>query len=445
MADLFLSYSREDSERAGQIAAALEADGFDVFWDKEIPAGQTWADFIENKLNNSHAVVVLWTEVSTKSQWVREEARMGRDKDKLIPVQLDGAMPPFGFGEVQAANLSGWAGDRQSTDWQRLVNAIRFAIEKAGKTPPAPKVAPALPPPPPPPRAQGFQAPQGLAKPQPARAASPSEAPAKAGGIPKPVWWIGGICAVLLVLGVIGIMAENSGPPQPAIANSAAVPTATGPAQSMAGASSAAATGLAGPVQAVVNEASAAFDEAVRFAGQGTQYAQQASQAASAAQAGANGLGVQQLPNGSVIAGDVNSAMAGRPAMLGMATPNGIQFYGQYQEYPGGYAMYGAAGWGQAQASGNWLYTGNTFTFQGQAAISGRYSWGGNENGSGTSSTGVGAVSYPDGRRYLGQYRTVGEGDQMQLFMHGLGALYAANGGLLQSGRWDSDRLAAPQ
>jgi len=110
MADVFISYSREDRPRAEQVARGLAALGLEAFWDTEIPPGQTWADYIEGKLSQCKAVVVLWSEHSTKSQWVREEARMGRDKSKLIPAMLDGTPPPFGFGEVQAANLSTWRG-----------------------------------------------------------------------------------------------------------------------------------------------------------------------------------------------------------------------------------------------------------------------------------------------------------------------------------------------
>ena len=114
MADVFLSYAREDSARAEQVARGLEQAGLDVFWDNEIPPGTTWADYIEQKLTQCKALIVLWSEHSTKSQWVREEARMGRESGKLIPVMLDASMPPFGFGEVQGANLAGWNGDRSS-------------------------------------------------------------------------------------------------------------------------------------------------------------------------------------------------------------------------------------------------------------------------------------------------------------------------------------------
>lgn len=122
MSDVFISYAREDSAQAERIARGLEAAGLTAFWDNEIPPGQTWADYIETKLNQCSAAVVLWSEHSTKSQWVREEARMGRSK--LIPAKLDASEPPFGFGDVQAADLSSWGGDYNHPQWARFVNAV---------------------------------------------------------------------------------------------------------------------------------------------------------------------------------------------------------------------------------------------------------------------------------------------------------------------------------
>ena len=151
MADVFLSYAREDEARATQIATGLEAMGLDVFWDNEIPPGQTWADYIEGKLDVSRAVIVLWSAASTKSQWVREEARMGRDKSKLIPVIIDGSPVPFGFGEVQAGDLSNWNGQADDPAWQRFSRAV-YAAAKGADAPspqfaaaPAPQFAPVAP------------------------------------------------------------------------------------------------------------------------------------------------------------------------------------------------------------------------------------------------------------------------------------------------------------
>ena len=136
MADVFISYSREDRARAEQVANGLAGQGLAAFWDTDIPPGQTWADYIEGKLTQCKAVVVLWSEHSTKSQWVREEARMGRDKAKLIPVRLDGSAPPFGFGEVQAADLSTWRGEPGHAEWVRFSAAVRNAVGAPAADPP---------------------------------------------------------------------------------------------------------------------------------------------------------------------------------------------------------------------------------------------------------------------------------------------------------------------
>jgi len=193
MADVFLSYAREDTARAEQVANGLKAAGLDVFWDNEIPPGTTWADYIEGKLTQSKALIVLWSEHSTKSQWVREEARMGRDKGVLIPVMIDASQPPFGFGEVQAANLANWNGEADNPNWRRFIDAVTRATNSE-------------------PRPQPMPAPPGAvqAPPQPQHAPSqqawstPPAPAAEKKGVPKWAWIAGGIVGVLVVLGIIG-------------------------------------------------------------------------------------------------------------------------------------------------------------------------------------------------------------------------------------------------
>ena len=44
MADIFLSYAREDEERARVVAAGLESRGWSVFWDRRIPTGHDFGE-----------------------------------------------------------------------------------------------------------------------------------------------------------------------------------------------------------------------------------------------------------------------------------------------------------------------------------------------------------------------------------------------------------------
>jgi len=191
MADVFLSYAREDSARAQQIAEALQSAGIEVFWDSEIPPGQTWADYIEQKLTQSKALIVLWSEHSTKSQWVREEARMGRDKGVLIPVMIDASSPPFGFGEVQSANLADWNGAPDHPQWRRFVDAVSHFAKSEPRPAPPPVFT------------------------TPPRAVSPPVAPPRAAsavkaGLPVWVWIAGAVGALVVVLVIIGSMMPSN-------------------------------------------------------------------------------------------------------------------------------------------------------------------------------------------------------------------------------------------
>ena len=61
MAHLFISYNREDQYRARAIADALEAEGFAVWWDTNLRAGESYDEVTEKNLREAGAVVVLWS------------------------------------------------------------------------------------------------------------------------------------------------------------------------------------------------------------------------------------------------------------------------------------------------------------------------------------------------------------------------------------------------
>lgn len=124
MASLFLSYSREDAGRVAPLAAALERDGHEVWWDRQITGGQEFADVIERALESADVVIACWTGVSVHSAWVRDEAAVGRDKGRLVPVSLDGSLPPLGFRQYQTIDLLSWDGQAQSA----VLDPIRAAI-----------------------------------------------------------------------------------------------------------------------------------------------------------------------------------------------------------------------------------------------------------------------------------------------------------------------------
>jgi len=103
---IFISYAREDRERVGAIIRTLQLDlGIKVWSDSQIQIGTSFTSAIEDALADARVVIVFWTRDSVKSQYVREEARIGLDAGKLLPVRLEDVRPPVGFVEVQGLDL----------------------------------------------------------------------------------------------------------------------------------------------------------------------------------------------------------------------------------------------------------------------------------------------------------------------------------------------------
>lgn len=131
MASIFLSYARSDVAIAERIAQALEAAGHSVWWDQAIHAGSRFSAEIEEALEAADVVIVLWSVASVKSAWVHDEASVGRDSGKLVPVLIEDIQPPLGFRQYQALNLKGKHRGSVSA-LQPLVDAV---TGKAGETP----------------------------------------------------------------------------------------------------------------------------------------------------------------------------------------------------------------------------------------------------------------------------------------------------------------------
>ncbi|HMB63518.1 MAG TPA: toll/interleukin-1 receptor domain-containing protein [Eudoraea sp.] len=125
MADIFISYASEDEDRIRHLVKAFEKQGWSVFWDHRIPAGQTWRSYIGKGLAEARCVVVAWTKESIASNWVSEEADEGKKRGVLVPVRLDEILPPIGFRSIQAADLSDWRPSEPSETLNQLIGDIR--------------------------------------------------------------------------------------------------------------------------------------------------------------------------------------------------------------------------------------------------------------------------------------------------------------------------------
>ena len=129
-ADVFVSYKAEDRARVQPIVAALEAEGFIVWWDTRIEGGANWRRSIEEQLNAAKCVVVAWTKrsVGPEGEFVRDEAALAKRRGIYLPILLDPIEPPLGFREIQAISLRGWRKGVSDPCFRVLADAIRQCL-----------------------------------------------------------------------------------------------------------------------------------------------------------------------------------------------------------------------------------------------------------------------------------------------------------------------------
>lgn len=142
MTDVFISYANSDRQRAQQLANALSARDWSVWWDRKIKAGQTFDEVIERELEGAKNIIVLWSAASIGSEWVKNEAAFAAQRGVLVPVLLDDVKVPLEFRRKQTADLIGWDGNPSHGGLQALIDALvseRPQLAAAQATTPPPR------------------------------------------------------------------------------------------------------------------------------------------------------------------------------------------------------------------------------------------------------------------------------------------------------------------
>ena len=124
MADIFISYSRDDKEFASQLVSTLEGFGWSVWWDHRIGGGERWDETIEQELDAAKCVIVIWSPESVKSRWVRTEANAALERKLLVPITILGASTPLAFRLVQSTDFSGWNGGLEAAPVKQLKSSL---------------------------------------------------------------------------------------------------------------------------------------------------------------------------------------------------------------------------------------------------------------------------------------------------------------------------------
>ena len=134
MADMFISYAREEAARAEEVRRALEALGLSVFFDVErLDAGDVWSDVIDRELKSARVVVGLWSPHALSRPWVKKECAVAQGRGVLIPALLEPVTDldvPTQFSDLQRVDLTDFHGAGDHPGWRKLVRALAKMLKR---------------------------------------------------------------------------------------------------------------------------------------------------------------------------------------------------------------------------------------------------------------------------------------------------------------------------
>jgi hypothetical protein len=130
LADVFISYAREDRDFAALLAKAMEGRGLALWWDRDVLVGQSFSAVIEKELDGAYCVVVLWSSASIESDWVLNEAAEGARRKILVPVLIQDVRPPLEFRRLQTARLFD-ANAIEGPEFEACISAIRGRLQSS--------------------------------------------------------------------------------------------------------------------------------------------------------------------------------------------------------------------------------------------------------------------------------------------------------------------------
>ena len=87
---IFISYSKKDSDFAHKLADDLITAGFKIWIDRSLQVGEDWEDTIESQIRGANDVIVILSPNAVSSKWVQHEGSIAYGLDKqMYPVLME--------------------------------------------------------------------------------------------------------------------------------------------------------------------------------------------------------------------------------------------------------------------------------------------------------------------------------------------------------------------
>jgi hypothetical protein len=131
MAEIFISYAREDRQFVDSLAEALASASHDVWFDRDLGPG-LFRDQITARLMAAEVVIVVWSRRSQASRYVLDESERAASRGALLPLRIDKSDIPLGFGPIQTFDFSEWSGLPDDPKFKTLLDQIARLANPSG-------------------------------------------------------------------------------------------------------------------------------------------------------------------------------------------------------------------------------------------------------------------------------------------------------------------------
>lgn len=133
MSDIFISYSSKDRPWVERFAKTLEAHGWSVWWDHDIPTGGSFNALIRRELSAARCAIVVWSEQSVESEWVQAEAAEAKKQDKYLPIKINECELPLSFSQRTYQSLVDWDSGIEHAGFSQLLKDIERLVKSPAK------------------------------------------------------------------------------------------------------------------------------------------------------------------------------------------------------------------------------------------------------------------------------------------------------------------------
>lgn len=125
---VFISYKREESDFAERLRGALENEGYEVWWDKDLQCGQAWEEDLDQAVQDAACIIVVWSELAAESKWVRHEASQAIARRVYAPCRIGLVRLDSPYDRIQATDIIDWDGNPGHGGFKNLVERLNTLI-----------------------------------------------------------------------------------------------------------------------------------------------------------------------------------------------------------------------------------------------------------------------------------------------------------------------------